>query len=253
MIQFLYTNLFDAAAVTSFSAAGSTFLAPNVQDVLLKKVWRSTGLASEWLKFDLGNTAQITTFTFFNNNFSSTAVLKLYGSNSNLGDTEAAWSGAYNQTITTFDNTAGYATLNQSFRYWLFTMTDTSNTSTYVQVGRVYAGIPISPSENFNEVFTETNMDPSDLFQTTGQTQYSVERPHYKTLEITFNEVPIADQNILRALWASVKKITPFVLILDPLVYPTDLTRYGVFTTDLVFQWTQNQKVNCPMSFKELR
>jgi hypothetical protein len=255
MIQFLTTNKFDGVTVSALSEASAAHGASNVQDRFLKKTWRSSGLANEWLKFDLGSAKQVTLFTFFKNNFTSSATVKLYAHASDLGSLESSWAGVatYEATVTSFDQTVGVISINQTLRYWLLAISDATNTDGYVEIGRVFAGVPTAPSENFNEVFSEPNIDPSDTFWTQGMHQYSVERETYKQFEITFNDMPAADQTVLRNVWAAVHKREPFVMALDLTQYPVDLTRYGVFTSDLNFSWAPNNRVNCPMSFRELK
>lgn len=254
MIKLLYTNKMDSATVTAKSEASANYPATNVQDRYLKKLWRSTGVTAEWLKFDLGSSSQLTLFTFFYNNLTSGATVKLYGHASNLGDTEAAWAGAsYSTTITNFDQRACVLSLSETYRWWLLTITDSSNADGYVQIGRVFAGVSLSPVENFNENFSETFIDPSDIYWSVGQHQYSVQRERFKQIDFTFVDIDQTDQQTLRDFYASVYKTEPFVLALDTDSEPVDLTRYGVLTSDLNFQWSANNRASSNFSFRELR
>lgn len=253
MIKFLYTNKFDTATVTALNEA-TGYDAVNVQDRFLKKTWRSTGVSNQWLKFDLGSAQLVSMFTFFNNNLTTAATVKLYGHASDLGSTEAAWSGAsFVATISSFDSTAAYIAAGGTFRYWLLAFTDASNPNGYIQVGRVYGGVSISPDENFSEDFQETSIDPSLMSWTIGQHLYSVQRERYKEFQFVFSDITAANQLILRTLWASVYKTEPFVIALDETDQPVGFTRYGVLTSDLNFSYSPYNRATCSMSFRELR
>jgi hypothetical protein len=254
MIKFLYSNTFDGATATALNNAGTNYVVANVQSRLLKKVYRSTALANQWLKFDQGSAKNIQMFTFFYNNFTTAATVKLYASATDLGNTEAAWAGAaYSTTITSFDTRAGYLSLNQTYRYWLLTISDATNPDGYIQLGRVYGGVPVSPTENFSEDIGETFTDPSDQQWTVGGHVYSVQRERYKTFNFAFSDIAAANQTVLRNLWASVYKTEPFVIAFDDSAQPVEWTRYGVLTSDLNFTFSANARANANLTFRELR
>lgn len=253
MIKFLYTNSFDSATVTSLNVA-TGYSAANVQDRLLKKTYRSTGLTSQWLKFDLGSTKTIDMFTFFYNNLTSGATVKLYGHATDLGLTELAWAGAsYVGTITSFDARAGYIAPTGAYRWYLLAITDASNTDGYIQIGRVCGGTAVSPTENFAEDFQESIIDGSDQSWTIGSHVYSIQRERYTTFDFSFRDISNANQVLLRTLYAAVYKTEPFVIAFDASVEPYRWTRYGVLTTDLQFSYTANARANCSLGFRELR
>lgn len=253
MIKFLYSNPFDSATVTALNTA-SGFSAANVQTRLLKQTYRSTGLSNQWLKFDLGAATAVSLFTFFANNFTTGATVKLYGHASNLGNLESDWSVAsYKATITDFDQHAGYVSLSQTLRWWLFTVTDASNGDGYIELGRVVGGTSVSPTENFSEDIEENLIDPSEQLWSTGGHVYSTERERYKEFVFSFRDISSANQDTLRALWNTVYKTEPFVIAFDPTSEPVELTRYGVLTSDLRFAFSANNRATCTLNFRELR
>lgn len=257
MIQFLYANLFDSGTATasSVSATYTGNIATNVQNTFLKQTWRSSTLANEWLKFDLGSAKQITLLTSFYNNLTTSATVKIYAHTSDLGNTEASWATAGYQSgvITNFDNRCIYAALNQSFRWWLISFSDSTNSNGYIEIGRVYAGISVSPDENFNEAFTENLMDGSEILRTQGGSIYSVVRERYKTFNFEFRDISTANQTVLKNLWNTVYKTEPFVIAMDGTLDPVGLTRYGQFAADIAFQYQPNARANVAFQFMELR
>lgn len=255
MIKLIYTNVFDTSTVTALNTAGSTYTQDNLKDRFLKKKWRSTGLSNQWVKFDLGSSKLVDIFTFFSNNFTTAATVKLYGHATDLGNTESAWSTATYQSgsITNFDQNAAYVSPNVTLRWWLLAITDAGNSSGYVELGRVFGGQALSPTQNFNENLTEQHIDPSEQYWTIGGHAYSVQRERYKVFGIEFMDMNRTNQQFLRDFWNAVHKTEPFVVALDPTNEPVNQTRYCMLLSDLEFAWGPNDRVNASMSMRELR
>lgn len=255
MIKFLTTFNSDTAAITSLSAA-SAHAAANVQTAFPKQTWRSTGLSNEWLKFDMSLATSINFVSFFANNLTNAATVKVYAHASDLGDTEAAWAGAsYSATITSFDTRAALyvPAASQSYQWWLLTFTDAGNSAGYIEVGKVAIGSSTSPTDNISENLTENLMDPSEQNATLGAMIYTTERQAYKTFDFEFVDITTADQAYLRNIYNTVGKKTPIVISFDSDIEPVNLTAYGVFTSDLSFSFSPNNRANTSLSFRELR
>lgn len=255
MIKFLYPTLFDAATVTT-SSANASYPNTNLQTDFLKQTWRSTGVSAEWMKFDLGSAQGINLFTFFYNNLTAGATVVLYGNTSDLGATKALWTAAaFSQTFTAFNSRAALCQLaaTQTYRYWFVSLEDAANTNGYLEVGRVFAGLATTTTNNFAESMTETIMDSSATEFTVGRTAYSVVREKYSNLSFTFQDITQADQLIIRTFYNLVGKTEPCVLVLDSTNEPKNLTRYGILTSDLAWQWGVNLRATCALQFTELR
>jgi hypothetical protein len=253
MIKFLYTNAFDTASLTA-STTETDFPVSSLQNRFLAKTWKTTNSTLQYLKIDLGSAKTITDFTFFNNNFTSSAVVTLCGHASDLGNALTDWAGAtYNQVITNFDERSGHIALSQTLRYWYFHVTYPLHPNGFFSLGRIVMGQSISTDENFNEEFQESMVDPSEQEWGQGGHPFSTERPRHTVLSFTFRNLNEANQLILRNLWKAVYKTEPFVVILDEASEPVNLTRYGVLQSDMVFDWTFNGRATIPMIFREIR
>lgn len=255
MIRFLTTTKFDTATATSLNNAGTAYVVANVQDRFLKKAYRSTGLTDQWLKFDLGSAKALTDFTFFYNNLTSAATVKLFGHASDMGNTVASWAAAtFQQTITDFDTRAGLATFaSTSLRWWFLGITDAANPDSYIQIGRVFAGESTSPTENFSENITINYMDPSDQTWSTGGHVYSVTRERAKEFSFQFVDVSTSNFDLIELVWLTSYKTEPLVIIFDKTDHPVDWTRYGVFSSDFDATYSANNRSNISLTFKELR
>lgn len=253
MIRFLTESKMDAATLTSLSVNASFPLA-NIIDTKLKKTYRTTGLLNEWIKFDLGGAEQLLSFCFFYSNLTPSATITLYGSATDLGNTEASWAGAaYSQVITDFDQRAGFLDLSQTYQWWMLAISDSANTSGYIELGRIFAGVHVSPEDNISESLREGLVDSSIVNFTQGRSAYGTTREKFKQFSFDFTDIDSDDQQTLRDLFNEVGKTEPFVIIFDSDVEPVELTRYGLFTSDLEFSSTPNYRANCALSFVELR
>lgn len=255
MIRFLTTNFFDSASITSFSAA-SGYPNTNVQTKFLAQRYRTAGISTEWLKFDLGSAKLVDLFTFASSNLTSGAVVKLYGHASDLGSTDASWAAATYSSgaITTFDTRIGVISPNNTLRYWFLSIADTGNTNGYIEIGRVFGGDSVSPGVNFNEDFSESEVDPSIQTTTEGRQIYSVVKNKYKTFDFYFSDLDDADVIILRNIWKSVYRTEPLVVSMDSTFEPVELTRYGRFNMEsFSASYTENERANIHMSFIEER
>ncbi len=255
MIKFLYTNKFGGSPdIVASSSAATNFPASNVANPFPKKVWRTTGISQQFILFDLGSAQQLTMFTFFKNNFTTSASVTLRAHATNLGSTWAAWaSSTYSQAITSFDQNAGFLSLNQTFRYWFLGIDDPTNTNGFLELGIIFGGVSVSPSYNINENFTETIEDTSLVSQSEGNHPFSVEREQVKSFDFQFLDLGTADQVVLRNYFSSVGKTEPHVIAIDPDENPVTLTRYGLITSDFSLGFVENNKAGVAFTFREAR
>jgi hypothetical protein len=257
LIRVVTTDVFENATTTA-STTESGFAASNVNELPLKRLWRSTDDDDEWLKFDLGSAQAVDTFTIHDNNISSSATVRLFGHSTDLGSNPADWlaSADFNTGNTlTFDNIVGalYLTTAETHRWWLLEIDDPTNPDTYVEVGRVFGGLSTSPDENFNENFSVTWMDNSRNFESEGGSKYSVEKVRPKVFEISFNDIDAANVDVVEAWWTSVYTVCPLVIALDKDDEPLNWTRIGTLQNDLEWLYGPNERATTTLIFKELK
>lgn len=253
MIRFLTTNKFAGVTVTS-STAATGYADENVIDNFPQRVWRSTDRDLQWLKFDLGSAKLLTMFSCIKNNLTTAAHLKLYGHATDLGNTEAAWAGATYSSLVEFDQNNGIVFPNNTLRWWFLGIDDPSNADNFVEIGVVFGGEYVSPSENFNEDFSERTVDSSLLDFSDGGHGFAVEKPSWKEFTIQFVDIDSDNRQILRDLWDTVGRREPLVIALDPDLYPVEFTRFGKFLNDaLEFQGMAYDRFSTTLQFREVR
>lgn len=213
-------NKITAASVTANSTAAG-YSADNTLVLPLSKVHRSTGMASEYLEFDLGSAQSITFVAILNHNLSSSAVITVKGGASANPST-------FTQVMTWREFDA-YATFSsQSYRYWRITFAD-SNTDGFIQVGYVMIGTHTTPSIHFRygwhleSQFNNRRLE-SDYFVP------NIEEVSRRVkLSMTFWPLEASGSDIVRkTLYESLKMdLTPFFIIPDTTVYDGWFVRFS--------------------------
>lgn len=126
----------SATAITA-SSADTAYPAANLKVLPVAKHWRSTGVSSENLQFDLGSALAITLMAVLNHNLTSAATVTVNG-----GSTANPDGSQYTTTITwrEFDMFKLLSAAAQTYRYWKVIFVDTANADGYIKVGKIMLG-----------------------------------------------------------------------------------------------------------------
>jgi len=252
MIRFLLNNLFSNSVVNASSAALS---AANLRNDKPYLGWRTTGVTAQWVKFDLQSSLEVSLFTLVRNNLTDAATVTLYGDDSDLGSTEAAWAVAAFSEALDFDNEMIVSQVGGTYRYWFVAFDDPSNTDGFIEVGSVFGGSAISPSENFNENFSEKNFDSSFQSASEGGHIFSVQKARWREFEIQFLDIDRGNKAMLESIWNAAGVREPLVVAFDPDDFPVTQTVYGKFTNEggLTFRNQAYQRYSLDLSFRQMR
>ena len=215
IVRFSYNNLADtASAITALSEAAD-YPVENVQHDWLQRSWRSTGVADEWVKFDMGAAVNVTSFFIRNHNLRIGAgTLRIQASSD---DVWAAPEMVVNQLITVTPDIIEYTwSAAQSYRWWRILIDDAGNTDGYFRLGRVFLGTSVSPSRNYNWAYPITRLDPSELIESDGG-QVSVNtKTQYRQWVLDFRGLTDADHTALMTMYETVGRAVPYFISLDP-------------------------------------
>lgn len=257
MIKLLDTDKFSSSGVVvTASSTAAGYSSANVSTPKTNEKWRSTSNDDQWLKFDLGSAQAISMVAFFNCNLSSSATVKVHGHASDLGSSLSSWQGSstVEETFDGFDtNTAVCLFSSQSLRWWLIAIEDPSNSDSYVELGRVFAGVETSPSNNFNENFNIGHIDNSRILRTEGEHSYVVEKPVIRTFDILFRDLSEADQDTMQSFYENVYRRNPFVVALDPDNEPVEFTRYVTLDSQFEFNYSSNRRADLALRLRETK
>lgn len=206
MINFCYSNRVDSATITASSEVAS-LPASNVAQLWRSKPWRSTGCASEWIKFDFGAAAAVRALALVGHNFTSGATLKIQANATDV------WTAPSIDVTLTYhaDNVVYLWSSDQSYRYWRITIVDASNPDGFIEVGRVFLGQTATPERNFTR-WAKEPVDPTVITRSyDGAESFDCREP-YDLLTFEFDRVLTA---AFDALAAAVGLKTYFFVIAD--------------------------------------
>lgn len=216
------------ATVITASSASATYPASNLKLLPITKVWRSAtaSLSSVTLLFDLAAAQTVRAAGLINANLTSAATLLL----------EAGTTGA----VSNFSVTLAYVRdydwvrwINQSYRYWRFTLTDAANGDNYLEVGYPVLGnatiLASAQSYGWHQIDEFANLSPRSEFGVRNTAEmWSAMRFRFDLTGKAESEI-----NTFRTIYRGAKMdVTPLLFVPDTST-PTHDGFFGVFTRPL--------------------
>ena len=123
--------------------------------------------------------------------------------------------------------------LDQTYRYWRVTLADSSNTNSYLDVGRMAAGIYYEPTRNIGQNFSINMFDPSEGARVTGRQTFFRSRNKYRRASVNFSLQDQTQTDKLSTVMEKVGNSRPIVLSLDPSNRPSKDSMYCYLETPL--------------------
>ncbi len=242
-----YSNYVDNAAITANSET-SGYPATNIQDVQLAKKYRSSGVSSEWIKFDFGGAKAIKGIFVLGHNITSGATIKIQA---NSSDT---WtSPAIDQNMNYDEDVIYYLfSSEQSYQWWRFHVEDGGNPDGYIEIGRVEICKLLELGDVINSDYPET-------IYRTDKTQYTLtgqvfgdEGISYKLWSLGMPFLTDDDKEDLEIVYNEVGQIKPLVLILYEDMIETYGIKYVIFNDNISFNHIFKNIWNCNLAFREV-
>jgi hypothetical protein len=229
-------NYVLSASLTS-SSASSIYPLANLGVLPISKPFRTTGVTSEYIQFDLGSAKAVTLFALINHNLTSGVTITLQGASTPSVTTDP---GRVTYTVT-WRKYDAFLVLSQTFRYWRVTIADTGNTAGFLSVGYVMIGsYTAAPGCAYGLPFGDAYTNVS--VQTEFNVPHNAALAYQVRLGLTFNNLSDANMNILRALFLEVyKNVYPFFWILDVAVNDGYLMRFANDFTRVMDFWRSAQ------------
>jgi len=235
------SDTWDAGTVWASAETGDLVLS-NVQDDQIGKVWQAPLYSGGWLSptatWDLGAPTAITCLGIFNHNLTASATIRLQANATNswtspsysvyMTDTQAISADADSVALPRY-----VFFLNQTYRWWRLTFSDTGNPDQYLQIGRIKAGAYYELTRNMNDGFSMQHVDPSEGRPAGGQfTPFRV-RNRYRRCSLDFDLVDNTQRRKIEAVFSRVGNHKPLVVCVDPDTYPSEQSMYCRLTTPL--------------------
>ena len=241
-VRCLRGSVLDDATVSA-SSQTSGLPAGNVQNKLIRKVYRTTGRSNEWIRFKASGGATGINMVFVGkHSFSRNAVVLWQGnttSNFASGPALNITLGVVTDALGSVVPKIGYfRATSQAYSYlhWRLYFRDSGNASTNVEIGRLAVGRWVEPSQNLREGFTMRYVDPSRRMVNAGRQGYANVRPTYQEFSYSVGYASEVQQDQLIALYRSLGQHTAFVFALDPETRPSHNTAYVEFGEPVSWQ-----------------
>lgn len=209
-IRLLWNNLFDDAVLT-VSSEDTDFPKTNLSHRWHTRHWRSTGVASEWIKVNLGSAMDVQAVVLKYHNFTSGATIKIQG---NATDSWA--SPTVDETLVYHAGLMYYFwDAAQNYQWWRWSLVDAGNGDGYLRVGRPYIGGYFSPTHNYAYTSRKRLIDPSrKMYSSGGQISTSL-KSHYRAWSYNFGSILSVDADTFETIFDDVGQSKPYFLCED--------------------------------------
>lgn len=241
-------TLDDYQLTLTASSEATNFGKELVLNPLLFKTWRSTGIATEWLKFDAGagNTFTFDSCFISNHNFSNTATIKFQ-----MHGTDSWSSPDLNETLTWRSGHIIKFFTSTSKRYCRFYFEDAANTNSYIQIGRLSASqyLQFTPSSLIEFSIQNNRNDIVNI--TPSQNVYSYLLGNYRTFEYSFPPSSTTMIQKIRTMYDAIGNGEPLLLMNFDTTYTTIEPCYCVIEGNITENWN-GAKASYDLTLREV-
>ena len=212
IIRFMWDNLFDAATTTRTASSEATdYEVANIVNRWHTRRWRSTGVAAEWVKTDLGSPQEIKSLIIKNHQFTNAATITIQA------NTIDDWAAPPLDTVLpwTTDRIIKWWTAGETYRWWRVLIADAANPAGYVAIGRIFLGSYFTPQINFTRQYKKRLVDPSIKMYSTGGQISAGSKLHYREWAYDFEIIEAPDNVTFEEVFAGVGQSKPYFICQD--------------------------------------
>lgn len=236
-VRYVISSVLDpGTGAASSTTSGLPYT--NVKDVLIRKVYRTTGKSNEWVRLRAsGGATSINFIGIFGHSFTKNASVLWQGnSTSNFASGPAlstALSVVTDAQGAVIPKIGYFYSALQRHPHWRLYIKDSGNASSTLEIGRIFAGRYIQPTRNIRDGFQIKIIDPSRGRITAGRQGYFNLRKRYQEFEFGNTDIGEDQLDTMVGIFNSVGKNKAFVFSLDPDSRPSHNTIYTIFQSDL--------------------
>ncbi len=230
-LRLLWDNLIEDATVTASSEAAD-YPVEFTQNIWPTLAHLTTGVASEWWKWNVSPSIIPTYFAFWGHNFQDTATLYLEANNSDAwGAPPFREAAPYTAGATTLMHNVGSLGGVPGYDWWRFTAADAGNADGYLSAGYVYLGGHFEFDYDFYKKYPIFS-DPSQKQYSDSGQMSACSKTKFRKFGYEFDAVSAADFSILWTIWQTIGQSRPFFIIENP----DDLSS-GVYYVEGISDW----------------
>ena len=191
-ILFCYQNLL-ASAVISASSEVASLPDDNIVHFWKSKVWRATGCASEWVKFNLGAAKAFKAIMLTGHNLTSGATVHFQANATDVWtappvDVTATWHAGYLLYVWA---------ASQTYQWIRITIVDPGNPDGYVEAGLAWADPAVAPERNYS-TYEKQPVDPTVITEADSGPESFEDKEPYNLLSFEFKNVLTDEIEALR-------------------------------------------------------
>jgi hypothetical protein len=246
-MKLLTTNYLDDATLTT-STENPQYTVDNVQDPHLSTKFRFTSKTSQYIVVDLASATECDSVAILGHNLTATATLKIQANSSD------SWaSPPVDETITASVDEIAHFFTAATYRYWRFTFTDTSNTNSYIELGRLFLSKSTTVSKSFTNKFQENNVNTSKQYYSTSGQIYGVKGITYRVYQLDFRLWTTSMINTIKQIKEDTSGITPIVAVLDESDMTSLKPLYCIIENDINGTHVWNYNYSTQMTLREVK
>ena len=217
-------------ATISANSQSVNYPVSNVIDSRLSRLYRTDGVTTADIKFNLGSAQDISSVAIANHNITSGASITLYGNTSS-----SFASPAFTQVLTWDEDIILQIFGTETYQYWLIKIVDPSNPDGYIEVGRAWIGEYFQTPGVAPTVSVDYNSASSKARSIGGQTYLDINYK-YTNFGIRHSAITFAEKAEFQEVLDTVDTGIPYFIEFDETC--SDLTRYYVTLNQEGYRFT---------------
>lgn len=239
-MRLLYDNKFLDATISA-SSENPNYIATNMQNTILAKVYRSVTTSTV---IKISTSVKASYCSILGHNFTSTVSITLQGNNTDSWD-----SPSFEETIPYRSDMCILNFTEATYNYWRILITDDDSLADgYIEIGSIFLGtflqMPGMKLDQQLEKKTKSSISISYSGQACGEERYSYRNPAFSFPFLTHDQ-----RDYLNDMYENNKNIKPLIC----LVWANDLNiespMYCVIDQDSM-QFKRNEDASCPWGTK---
>lgn len=215
--RILWDNKFDPATLAASEEAAG-FDVERIQFEQFLKAWRSTGLSAVTVDANLGAAEDIKAFFAYYVNLREGASFKIQAdADPAYGSLDVDDTIAITADMESFGIIGKFWTAAQAYRYWRQLISDDASGHPlgYIYEGRAFLGDYFQPSYRPSVYAVLQDIDPSTILVSLGGQKTTNILSQYQRYEFQWSNLPPADIDALRAIFASVGVHKAIFIVMD--------------------------------------
>jgi len=245
-MRILYNNRVDDFTLTP-STEDPNFVASELSDTRLANTWRTTAITAQTIVIDAAVAISCDSIAIAAHNFTASATIKIQAA------TADSWGAPpLDETITYRSGIMVLYFTSSSYRYWRFYFDDTTNTNSYLEVGRLFLGeyLQFDPSSIY-EFPEERARDDVTQFSP-GNQMYVDKGVQYKRYKYSFPATGDTMKASMDAVYTEVGKFKPFFFMNFDTTYTVIEPIYAVLENNLTWNKIQVNKWDYSLIVREV-